>query len=355
LKKILQETIRLLENEKSVVWATVVDHKGSTPRKTGSRILIGSNGVTLGSIGGGRIEAEALETAKTLHQMQGSLLLNISMTGQEVAQTEMICGGHVKIYVELLSAGDLPFIRKLYETFLQKKDVLFLTWIDNKNRSFEEAHYILDLSGKLSVVSQLPHETIVEVEKAIESGQIATLISHPEGEGFLFLEPLRRSSTLYIYGGGHISLDLAWMAERVGFQVIVVDDRKAFANRDRFPMALDVWVVPYKEALKEVELGYDDFVVIVTRGHLFDLDVLREVIVQSPEYIGMIGSRRKKAMIFGQLQKEGISQKKLDAVHAPIGLDIKAETPAEISISIIAEMIMVRAESRGSEKKNWHV
>lgn len=355
MKKILQETIRLLENEKSVVWATVVDHKGSTPRKTGSRILIGSNGVTLGSIGGGRIEAEALETAKTLHQMQGSLLLNISMTGQEVAQTEMICGGHVKIYVELLSAGDLPFIRKLYETFLQKKDVLFLTWIDNKNRSFEEAHYILDLSGKLSVVSQLPHETIVEVEKAIESGQIATLISHPEGEGFLFLEPLRRSSTLYIYGGGHISLDLAWMAERVGFQVIVVDDRKAFANRDRFPMALDVWVVPYKEALKEVELGYDDFVVIVTRGHLFDLDVLREVIVQSPEYIGMIGSRRKKAMIFGQLQKEGISQKKLDAVHAPIGLDIKAETPAEISISIIAEMIMVRAESRGSEKKNWHV
>jgi xanthine dehydrogenase accessory factor len=355
LKKILQETIRLLENEKSVVWATVVDHKGSTPRKTGSRILIGSNGVTLGSIGGGRIEAEALETAKTLHQMQGSLLLNISMTGQEVAQTEMICGGHVKIYVELLSAGALPFIRKLYETFLQKKDVLFLTWIDNKNRSFEEAHYILDLSGKLSVVSQLPHETIVEVEKAIESGQIATLISHPEGEGFLFLEPLRRSSTLYIYGGGHISLDLAWIAERVGFQVIVVDDRKAFANRDRFPMALDVWVAPYKEALKDVELGYDDFVVIVTRGHLFDLDVLREVIVQSPEYIGMIGSRRKKAMIFGQLQKEGISQKKLDAVHASIGLDIKAETPAEISISIIAEMIMVRAESRGSEKKNWHV
>jgi xanthine dehydrogenase accessory factor len=354
MEKILKETIRLLENEKSVVWATVVDHKGSIPRKTASRMLIGSNGDTLGSIGGGRLEAEAMESAKALHQKQGSLLLDISMTGQEVAETEMICGGQARIYVELLSTGVLPFIRKLYETFLQKKDALFLTLIDKKNRSFEETHYILDPSGKLNVVPKLPNNTTVEIEKVIENGQIATLFPHPNG-GFLFLEPLRRSSLLYIFGGGHISLDLAWMAERIGFQVIVVDDRKAFAHRDRFPMALDVWAGPYKEALKDVELGKDDFVVIVTRGHLFDLDVLREVIVQSPDYIGMIGSRRKKAMIFGQLQKEGISQKRLDAVHAPIGLDIKAETPAEISISIIAEMIMIRAKNGRSEKKNWHV
>jgi len=355
MKKILKETIRLLENEKSVVWATVVDHKGSTPRKTASRMLIGSNGDTLGSIGGGRLEAEALESAKALHQKRGSLLLDISMTGQEVAETEMICGGQARLYVELLSSEALPFIRKLYETFLQKKDVLFLTWVDNKKRSFEEAHYILEPAGKMNEDSKLPNAITVEVEKAIERELITKLISHPKGEGFLFFEPLRRSSTLYIFGGGHISLDLAWMAEHVGFQVIVVDDRKAFANRDRFPMALDVWAVPYKEALMDVKLGNDDFVVIVTRGHLFDLEVLREVIIQSPDYIGMIGSRRKKAMIFGQLQKEGISQKRLDAVHAPIGLDIKAETPAEISISIIAEMIMIRAKNGGSEKKNWHV
>jgi xanthine dehydrogenase accessory factor len=318
-------------------------------------MLIGPNGDTLGSIGGGRLEAEAIELATAIHRNQGSLLLNISMNGQEVAETEMICGGEARICVEFLSSEALPFIRRLYETHVQKKDVHLLTWIGNKDRSFEEAHYILDSSGKSDTASKLPHQTTDAIEKAIQSGQTATLISHPSDEGFLFLEPLRRVSTLYIFGGGHISLDLAWMAERVGFQIIVVDDRKAFANRDRFPMALDVRAVPYKEALKDVELGKGDFVVIVTRGHLFDLDVLREVIVQSPGYIGMIGSRRKKAMIFGQLQKEGISQKRLDAVYAPIGLDIKAETPAEISICIIAEMIMIRAKSGGSEKKNWHV
>ena len=355
MKKILKETIRLLENEKSVVWVTVVDHKGSTPRKTASRMLIGSNGDTLGSIGGGRLEAEAMESAKALHQKQGSLLLDFSMTGQEIAETEMICGGQAKIYVELLSTRALPFIKKLNETLLQKKDALFLTLINSDNRPFEETHYILDPSGKLNVVSKLPNNTTVEIEKAIENGQIATLFPHPNGEGFLFLEPLRQSSLLYIFGGGHISLDLSWMAERVGFQVIVVDDRKAFAHRDRFPMALDIWAVPYKEALKDVELGKNDFVVIVTRGHLFDLDVLREVIVQSPDYIGMIGSSRKKAIIFGRLLKEGISQKRLESVHAPIGLDIKAETPAEISISIIAEMIMIRAKNGRSEKKNLHL
>lgn len=150
-------------------------------------------------------------------------------------------------------------------------------------------------------------------------------------------------------------MDLAWMAERVEFQIFVVDDREAFASRERFPMALDVWAVPYKEALKDVQLGHDDFVVIVTRGHLHDLDVLREVIVQAPRYIGMIGSRRKKAMIFNQLQKEGISQQSLDEIHAPIGLDIRAETPAEIAVSIVAEMIQLRAKNRRSEKKNWHV
>jgi xanthine dehydrogenase accessory factor len=321
MEKILTETIRLLEKEGSVVWATVVDHKGSTPRKAATRMLISRDGNTLSSIGGGKLEAETLVAAETLHQKSGRQLLEISMTGQEVAETEMICGGHARI----------------------------------KKRFYGETHFILEPTGKMSETPGLPHKIAAEVEKAIGGGNIPAFIIHPEGKGFLFVEPLKRSSTLYIFGGGHISLDLTWLAERVEFQVIVVDDREAFASRERFPMALDVWAMAYKEALKDLQLGHDDFVVIVTRGHLHDLDVLREVIVPSPRYVGMIGSRRKKAMIFNQLQKEGISQQRLDEIHAPVGLDIRAETPAEISVSIVAEMIQVRGESRGPGKKNWQV
>lgn len=355
MEKILKETIRLLAKEESIVWATVVDHQGSTPRKAATRMLISATGDTLGSVGGGRFEAEALEAARAIHKRPGSQLLDISMTGKEVAETEMICGGRARIFVEFLSPAALPFVRELYDRLSKKGEALFLTWIDNKKGSYGETHFILEPTGKISETPGLPHKIAAAVEKTIEKGKIPALIVDPEGEGFLFVEPLKRSSILYIFGGGHISLDLAWMAERVEFQIIVVDDREAFASRERFPMALDVWAMPYTEALKDAQLGHDDFVVIVTRGHLHDLDVLREVIVQAPQYIGMIGSRRKKAMIFNQLQKEGISQQILDEIHAPIGLDIRAETPAEIAVSIVAEMIQIRAKSRGPGKKNGHV
>jgi xanthine dehydrogenase accessory factor len=355
MKKILKETIRLLEKEESVVWATVVDHKGSTPRKAATRMLISSTGDTLGSVGGGRLEAETLETARAIHKKPDSQLLDISMTGQEVAETEMICGGRAKIFVEHLSPEALPFVRELYERISREGESLFLTWIGKKKSFYGETHFIFKPNRKMNEISGMPYEIAAEVEKTLAKGMIPAFIVHPERDGFLFVESLKRSSTLYIFGGGHISLDLAWMAERVGFQVIVVDDRKAFASRERFPMALDLWAMPYKEALEDLQLEHDDFVVIVTRGHLHDLDVLRGVIVQSPQYIGMIGSRRKKAMIFDRLQKEGISQKRLDEIHAPVGLDIRAETPAEISVSIVAEMIQVRGESRGPGKKNWHV
>jgi len=346
MKEILKKTIHLLKEKRPVVWATMVEHKGSTPRKAATRMLIKSNGDILGSIGGGRLEAEVLEGAKTLYEKPDSLLLDISMTGKEVAETEMICGGQARIFLEFLTPEALTIVRELYDKLFKKEDAFFLTWIDKKQRPFEETHYIFEPTGIVEKISKLSNAITAKIEKAIKRRDVPSFIPHPEGEGFLFLEPLKLSSTLYIFGGGHISLDLAWMAERVDFQVIIVDDRKAFANRDRFPMASEVWAIPYKDALKNVGLGYNDFVVIVTRGHLFDLDILREVIVQSPEYIGMIGSRRKKAMIFQQLRNEGIPQKRLDEVHAPIGLNIRSETPAEISVSIIAEMILARAERK---------
>jgi xanthine dehydrogenase accessory factor len=161
----------------------------------------------------------------------------------------------------------------------------------------------------------------------IKQAKIPVLLAHPQNNRFIFLEKVERNSILYIFRDGHISLDLAWMADCAGFEVIVVDDRQIFANRERFPMATDVRVVPYANSFNNIKFGNGDFVVIVTCGHLYDLEVLREVFPQSPEYIGMVGSRRKKGMIYEQLKKEGISQQRLDEVHAPVGLDIRAETP----------------------------
>lgn len=354
MEKILKETIRLLEGGEPVVWATVVEHKGSTPRKTAARMLIKGSGAALGSIGGGKLELETLMAAAALHRGSGRRLLDVAMTGQEVAETGMICGGEARIFVELLGPDSAPLVRRLHERLSSQGEALFVTWADNEKRRYEEAHFLVQRTGGAGETPAALLGSAEEIDRVVR-GNTPGLIAHPRGEGFLFVEPLRRSSTLYLFGGGHISLDLAWMADRVGFRVVVLDDREEFANRERFPMAHEVRAVPFKEALREVRIGEDDFVVIVTRGHIHDLDVLREVIARPPLYIGMIGSRRKKAMVFDQLLKEGVPQARLDEVHAPIGMDIRAETPAEISVSIVAEMICVRRERLGPGGKDWRV
>lgn len=355
MERILRETISLLEKGKSLVWATVVQHKGSTPRKAAARMLINGNETALGSVGGGKLEGETLKAAATLHKTSGRRLLDVSMTGQELAETEMICGGEARIFLELLAPDSLPSVRRLREALTIPGEALFVTWVDDKKRSHEESHFIVQRNERMNGVDGTLLEWAGEIRKTIVTGNIPGLLAHPQGEGFLFLEPLKPSPALYLFGGGHISLDLAWMADRVGFRVIVLDDREEFANRGRFPMAHEVWAVRFEEALQKVAIGNDDFVVIVTRGHIHDLDVLRGVIARPAAYIGMIGSRRKKAMIFDQLLKEGIPRERLDEVHAPIGLDIHAETPAEIAVSIVAEMIYVQRQRLGPGGKDWTV
>jgi len=355
MEAILKKTIELLEKDVAVAWATVVEQKGSTPREAAARMLISSDGGALGSVGGGRLEGEVIEAAGDLFQKPSSRLIDISLTGREVAETEMICGGQAKIYVEILVADDLAFVKSLYEKFLKKKQVFLLTCLDSQKSSFTKSHYFFEKDESGGSLENLPESCRKEVDSRLETGDVPAFFISDGNKGALFLESLTTAPILYIFGGGHISLDLAWFAQRAEFQVVVIDDRKEFANRERFPMALDVKARPYKDVLDQYNFGDDDYVVIVTRGHLYDLEVLREILAQTPGYIGMIGSRRKKKIIYDQLEKEGILKSRLDDVHAPIGIDIKAATPAEISVSIIAEMISVRAETRESKMKNWHV
>ncbi len=163
----------------------------------------------------------------------------------------------------------------------------------------------------------------------------------------VFVEPLEPSPHLYIVGAGHISVCLARFAAEAGFRVHVLDDRQKFANAERFPAASEVIVEPIPEALARISWPSNAFVVIVTRGHRHDLDALRVLSGRPLRYIGMIGSRAKVRRIFDALVADGCAADWLGTVHAPVGLDIGAVTPAEIGVSILAEMIAVR-NGRGS-------
>jgi len=162
----------------------------------------------------------------------------------------------------------------------------------------------------------------------------------------IFIEPVLPPALLYIFGAGHVAYNLYKVATIAGFDVVVVDDREAYANRERFPDAREVIARDFELATSQLNPPESSYIVIVTRGHRDDMRVLRWAINTPARYLGMIGSRRKTIAIYKELEKEGIPAEKFRDVHAPVGLEIGAVTPEEIAVAIVAELIAVR---RGSD------
>ncbi|MGE0814784.1 MAG: XdhC family protein [Vicinamibacterales bacterium] len=162
------------------------------------------------------------------------------------------------------------------------------------------------------------------------------------GQMEVFIEPIEPPPAVYVIGAGHVGYYLGRIASEAGFGVHVVDDRAAFANRERFPDAAEVVTEDIPTWLGGAALPPSAYVVIVTRGHRHDLDALRAVVNRDLRYVGLIGSRAKVARVYEALVEEGVDPARLDRVHAPIGLDLGAVTPQEIAVSIVAELIAVR-------------
>ncbi|KNZ43427.1 XdhC family protein [Acetobacterium bakii] len=158
-----------------------------------------------------------------------------------------------------------------------------------------------------------------------------------------FEDELESEATAYIFGAGHVGKEVAKILNYIDFSTVILDDRPEFANRDRFPDVDKIVILDnFQTAFRDVQTDSDSYIIIVTRGHSGDYDVLKQALSQKSAYIGMIGSRKKKATIYKQLLADGFSETDLEKVHAPIGLRIAAETPEEIAISIAAEIIQVK-------------
>ncbi len=161
----------------------------------------------------------------------------------------------------------------------------------------------------------------------------------------IFVEPVLPPALLYLFGAGHVALNICRIAANAGFEVTVTDDRSSYASKERFPAAQEVHALDFDEAMKKIDPSEFSFVVIVTRGHRDDMRLLRWAVQTRARYVGMIGSKRKVIGIYKSLQAEGLPAHLFDRVHAPIGLDIGAVTPEEIAVAVTAELIAIR---RGS-------
>ncbi len=345
MENLLAETIRLLEEGQDLAWATVIQNTGSTPRRAGSRMLVDRAGsVVTGSVGGGRLEADTLDLVRRILPRRGRELLRFDLTGRDAAETDMICGGRAAVFVETLTPGDLETVRCLADFLAQGRRPLWLTWISPVPDDFQGSHLLLwegrARAGRLPLQAEFYRDLSPRGDQPL----LATL---PDDLGLLFCEMLGPKSRLYIFGGGHVALELAWLASRLDFEVVVVDDREDFANRERFPMASEVWVRPLDRALEGVRMDDHCYLVIVTRGHMYDLEVLHQCLAGRPAYLGMIGSRRKRNLIYKELLSRGVDPVRLEEVHSPIGIKMPAETPAEIALSIAVELVTTRAEESG--------
>jgi xanthine dehydrogenase accessory factor len=332
-----------------VVWAAIIGQAGSSPRSLGTKFLVCQNGELAGSIGGGLIEARVIQAAKALMDTSQALVMEIRMSGDEVAGTDMICGGDVDVLVQGIRPGDQDAIKALGLALrlLEKGGKGALVTGPLPGEKADTSTGLLFLQNNSEPVgSTKPDSDLMDAVlgrlESLWTRNAPEIISAPQGD--YYLEPLQAQPCAVVFGGGHISLNLAPLLQMVGFDVVVVDDREEFANPERFPNMKTMVTDDWPTCFDQLDAGPSAYYVVVTRGHLHDKIVLGEILRRPYRYVGMIGSRRKRNMIYDALIKEGVGLEKIKDVHSPIGLSIGAETPEEIAVSIAAEMIQVRSE-----------
>lgn len=310
--------------------ATIVKKMGAAPREEGAKMFIGDDGTFFGTVGGGCVEAEVWQEAKNVAKKERAKVLHYRMDGTLAEDEGMICGGNVDIFLEPIYFR----YRALYAGIrdLEKKGRNALIITRYAENSFSKS-LVLD-DG--SVVGDDTGGKIEEQLRSYLNERRPIILDDT------IIEPVLSADYLYVFGAGHVSQHVSKIAAMVDFNVVVVDDRDDFANRERFPEAHDIIVEDFHKVFERIRFFGSEYVAILTRGHKYDALVLEEVLKRPVHYVGMIGSRRKTRMVIDHLKKKGFEESALKAVHAPIGIDIQSETPQEIAVSIVAELIKTK-------------
>ena len=258
-------------------------------------------------------------------------LIHIRMDAKAVADEGMLCGGNVDVLLEPV----LDKHKEVYEGIgeCEKKGIGAVLVTRFKKTPIQKS-----LINRNGVVwgDDIGKDEIAELRDFWNENRVRFVNDDT------VVEPLLALSNLYIFGAGHVSQFLSKVAKMVDFNVTIVDDRAEFANRERFPEADNIIVEDFNEVFNHLDFSLKPYLVIVTRGHSHDALVLEKSIEQPTRYIGMIGSKRKIRMVLDYLREKGVKKAILESVHAPIGIDINSETPQEIAISIVAELIQIR-------------
>ncbi|GIX48012.1 MAG: xanthine dehydrogenase [Candidatus Tectimicrobiota bacterium] len=357
IDEVFKTAIALLERGEKGAMSTIIASKGSLPMSEKSKMLVTPEGKIVGTVGGGCLEADVWAEACRVMEEGKSRIQQFILTEKYAGESGLNCGGIVEILTEPLPEQGV----EIFRTILQLKETghrgTLATILSDLPR-YPQGRRKLLLCDDGRVVGSFGDPAleafVQEQGRTILQGEQFALLDYTSESGEavrLFLEPILPTPTVYVFGGGHVSFFVVRAAKLAGFRVKVIDDRPAFANKERFPEADETIVMDFDRVGETFSFGQDDYVVLVTRGHQHDQRILEQIYAQPARYIGMIGSKSKIAKMWKRLEAKGVPRACLERVHAPIGLNIGADTPEEIAISIVAELIRERRLGKVEETR----
>jgi xanthine dehydrogenase accessory factor len=319
MRDVMTEVKAWLESGDPVAVATVISTWGSAPRPAGSRMAISQSGKIAGSVSGGCLEGEVFEQAQAILKGKPASLFHYGVSDDLAWTVGLSCGGEVDVLVEPLTQ-----VHRDLMTALEAEDPVVLH-TDVGERP-----------GATALLTPADQDVAELLER-----------ENPVRQDGHFLEPFPRPPELFIFGGSHVAIPLSRLASAIGFRVTVVDARSKFAGRERFPEARRVIHAWPDEVLKDLPMDGSTYVVILTHDPKFDDPTITAALRGRPRYIGAIGSKKTHRDRVARLTASGVSPVEIQRVHAPIGLDLGAQTAEETALAILAQMVAVRHGKQG--------
>ena len=317
-----------LKNGCDAVLLSVIKSRGSVPRKRGAKMVCFSDNESVGTVGGGAVEHDAMQKCTELTSQSVCLNKKYTLNHADAEKLGMVCGGEVLI--------NFVYVKSC------EQNIALFDHISSLVRNHKKAWLVTDVNtGELFVFcdnewfeSRKPGAELYDIFK-----NVAELSSNEK----YYAEPLYQEGVVYVFGGGHVSRALCPMLRLTDFRIVVYEDNERFACADDFPDAEKVVCAEFTKINDNISITESDYAVVLTRGHKSDNEVVRQILSKHPTYLGVIGSRKKVGVMGEYLRNCGFDEEDIKAIHSPIGLEIGAVTPSEIAVSIAAQLISHRA------------
>jgi len=326
-----------LKNRRDAVLVELTASSGSTPRGAGAKMLVFSDESSknnIGTIGGGMVEFLCTQAAKSLFDHKNSFIKVYDLSQDDVEDVGMICGGNVEVCFKYFSESDISLVE----------------YVLNLINSSASAWLITRIGESAIDIGTYDEVNGTKFINGLNDSEVREMLNNKysfvyNGEKY-FIEPVSEKGRVVVFGAGHVSRELVPLIEHVGFKTVVFEQRRELIEGCAFSENTCICEGEFNNIDKYIGLSEYDYAVIMTSGHRADFEVLEQILRKKLSYVGLIGSRRKIAITRQRLLEAGIDEADINKLHTPIGLAIKAETPAEIAVSITAELILHRAENR---------